>query len=232
MPRILFTHVPFSRRAEERSCDIPWRSAFHGVFRESHRSPLPGGEIFQGGDTARTYQNLVREDVTNYVLKNIQPAVVFSGDDHDHCEVIHQKFRQNQIYSVPGFNASDVPELTVKSMSMTEGVRRPGYAWLQLTSEGHGIDYMPCVLPNQIFLWTGIYLPLFVLTMAYLLVRHGRYEPVGSLLPSHASITPHRTRTLRFSARSSNILGRLRRLARQVGLIGFAPLLLWLFLQS
>lgn len=170
--------------------------------------------------------------MSNYVLRNVQPAVVFSGDDHDHCEVIHQNYRHHQTYNVPGFDPADVPELTVKSMSMTEGVRRPGYAWLQLSSNNHGIEYKPCLLPDQIFAWIGLYLPLFVLTLAFLLFKNGRYQPLGPLLPSHALPARHRPSTWRLFVRGSNVVGYIRRIAHQVGLIGFVPLLFWLILQS
>lgn len=181
---------------------------------------------------ARTYQNLIEGDVTAYVLRQVQPVVVFSGDDHDHCEVIHHGYRHNQTHSVPGFELTDVPELTVKSMSMTEGVHRPGYAWLQLSSGTQGIDYRPCLMPNPIFLWVGVYLPLFVVTLVYLFLQQGSYHAVGALLPSHMPSAPRRARSVRVCARTSNVMRCLRRLACDASLVGCVPLLLWLCLQS
>lgn len=234
MPRILFSHVPFERRANEHLCDVPSRSAVHGVRRESQRARVPGGDILQGGDLERTYQNLVHINVSDYVLDTIQPAVIFSGDDHDHCEAIHRGYRKNASGTVvTGFQATDIPELTVKSMSMVEGVKRPGYAWLQLQLNGDvpSVDYTPCLLPNQIALWLQVYLPLFVLTLAFVLFAPAFIRSNQSLLPIHQNQLPTKRRNLNLFVRTSSMGAFLRRLGRDIGHIAIFPLLLWLFLQ-
>ncbi|WFD29795.1 hypothetical protein MSPP1_000808 [Malassezia sp. CBS 17886] len=189
-PRILFTHVPLARGADEHSCDVPWHSALHGVRRESQRARVPGGDILQGGDSAGTYQNLISNDISEYVLRSVQPVAVFSGDDHDHCETVHHGWRR-QLHatgSMPGFSPSDVPELTVKSLSMLEGVQRPGFAWLELHApESHSapaVDYTPCLLPDQVRIWLLLYVPCFLATALFLAVSRIR-RASAAILPRY-----------------------------------------------
>lgn len=167
VPRVLLTHVPLYRRAGT-TCNDAARSARHRVHRESSR-PLP-----QGTDRGSTYQNTVSASVTDWVLRSIDPLVVFSGDDHDHCEYRHARVAGNATARtiVDGFRAQEVPELTVKSVSMTEGVHKPGFARLSLfsppsdSSASHvAMAYTPCLLPDQIGIWTKLYLPFFLATL-------------------------------------------------------------------
>lgn len=235
-PRILFSHVPLSRGRDEHSCDVPWRTAVHGVRRESHRAPVPGGDILQGGDLLRTYQNLVQPEVSEYVLGAVQPALLFSGDDHDHCEAVHHawRFRTATHGSVPGFGVLDVPELTVKSISMLEGVHRPGYAWLQLSSTNtvSSMEYTPCLLPDQVALWLYLYVPLFLLTLVLGLHRSMHPAPRAQLLPSHEAIPMERLgRDRRRRPVDAFAPSRLARLARVVAMVGVAPLPFWVALQ-
>ena len=218
VPRVLFSHVPLERKEAEHTCDIPWRSAIHGVHRESARASARGGDILQGGDAARTYQNLVRENVSHYVLDSIQPALIFSGDDHDHCEAIHKGIRTAPRGHVAGFDSADAPELTVKSISMLEGVRHPGYAWLQLHAEAP-MDYTPCLLPDQVGLWLFVYLPCFIASVMYLTWRRLSLRS-SAYLPIHNDTThaPSKTATV-------------RRILRDIGHTALVPLLLWLCLQ-
>lgn len=219
--------MPLARAETEHSCSVPWRTAQHGVTRESHRAAVPGGDILQGGDVARTYQNLVGDQVSRYVLDAIQPALVFSGDDHDHCETIHYGHRMHPTASVRGFDTADVPELTVKSMSMLEGVARPGYAWLELGMRDRvpTMEYRPCLLPNQLALWLSVYVPVACISMIALAVLAAR-RSVGpkSSLPMYRRVNdaaaPRRPwRTL------------LQRAARSIGLVAVVPLGAWICLQ-
>ena len=188
------------------------------MHRESARASARGGDILQGGDAARTYQNLVRENVSHYVLDSIQPALIFSGDDHDHCEAIHKGIRTAPRGHVAGFDSADAPELTVKSISMLEGVRHPGYAWLQLHAEAP-MDYTPCLLPDQVGLWLFVYLPCFIASVMYLTWRRLSLRS-SAYLPIHNDTThaPSKTATV-------------RRILRDIGHTALVPLLLWLCLQ-
>ena len=225
---------------------MPWRSAMHGVKRESQRAHVRGGDILQGADSARTYQNLVQEGVSNWLMSAVQPAVIFSGDDHDHCETINYQKRPLTKFDghVRGFEPMDVPELTIKSMSMTEGVRRPGYAWLRLEGvEGRepSVDYTPCLLPDQVHLWLGVYLPCFLATVAFLFVRHtclNIRKPAVPLLPSHVSearFPAPSERVYRKTGvfvRASGLFGLIKRLGHDLGMVAIFPLICWLALQS
>lgn len=230
--RILFSHVPLARGADERSCDVPWHSAQHGVRRESHRARVPGGAILQGGDLARTYQNLVQPDISAWVLDAVQPAAVFSGDDHDHCEVVHRARRQRAAHDggVPGFAPDDVPELTVKSMSMLEGVRRPGYAWLTLDVQSDGmpsVAYTPCLLPDQVGLWLLAYVPFLVATLLY--VAWWSTKHTYTVLPQHTDDVPMQPLgTPRPGPPPKRVP---RRFLRSLGAIAAPPLVVWLALQ-
>lgn len=230
--RVLFSHVPLARSATERSCDVPWRTAQHGVRRESHRARVPGGAILQGGDLARTYQNLVQPDVSAWVLGAVQPAAVFSGDDHDHCEIVHRARRPQAAGDggVPGFARDDVPELTVKAVSMLEGVRRPGYAWLALDVQPDGtpyVAYTPCLLPDQVQLWLLVYVPFLVMTLAY--VAWWRTKHSYTILPQHTDDVPmHALGTPRPRAPQQRTP---RRFLRTVGAIAVPPVVVWLALQ-
>ena len=218
VPRVLFSHVPLERKEAEHACDIPSRSAIHGVHRESSHASARGGDILQGGDAARTYQNLVRKNVSRYVLDSIQPALIFSGDDHDHCEAVHKGIRTAPRGHVAGFDSADAPELTVKSISMLEGVRHPGYAWLQLHAEAP-MEYTPCLLPDQVGLWLFVYLPCFIASVMYLTWRRLSLRS-SAYLPIHNDTTHAPSKT-----------AMLRRILRDIGHTALIPLLLWLCLQ-
>nr|CDI51066.1 related to protein FR, involved in hyphal branching [Melanopsichium pennsylvanicum 4] len=194
VPRVLFTHVPL-HRPEGTTCNDAARSSLHGVYRESTRP------LHQGTDRDSTYQNMVSPSVTDWVLKSIEPAAVFSGDDHDHCEYRHARINSSAPTTsvADGFTQDQIPELTVKSLSMTEGVRKPGFARLSLFSppfsaQGSTVQYTsmaytPCLLPDQIGIWTRLYLPFFAISVLGLflwprLVK-GESEKAGYLPLSH-----------------------------------------------
>ncbi|CAG8748215.1 6863_t:CDS:2 [Gigaspora rosea] len=104
------------------------------------------------------YQNLVTESLSNFILNSINPILVFSGDDHDYCEIRHER-------------ESEVIEVSVNSFSFAMGVKRPGFLLLSLynpmnsSTSLDGIKnnqstfaYTQCLLPNQIriYLWYGV----------------------------------------------------------------------------
>lgn len=227
--RVLFSHVPLARDAGEHSCDVPWHTRIHGVRRESHRARVPGGDILQGGDAEHTYQNLVQPDVSAWVLRAVQPAAVFSGDDHDHCETVHRAWRTQtaQHGAARGFAPDDVPELTVKSVSMLEGVRRPGYAWLQLEVRdgAPSLDYTPCLLPDQVRLWL-VYVPCFFATLWYVVRRCSAAR--GALLPSHTEEIPMEPLSVPRRAAPRPVASRV---SRTMASIAVVPLAFWLLLQ-
>lgn len=106
-PRILLTHVPLWRDPQQQLC---------GDLRESNKYfPIMRGE---------QYQTVIDEQISQEVLSKIQPEIVFSGDDHDYCHVIHP-------YNVDG-QSSSAEEITAKSCAMNMGIQRPAIQLLSL----------------------------------------------------------------------------------------------------
>lgn len=200
LPRVLFSHVPLHRPVGAR-CDDKDRSSRHGVYRES---PRP---LHQGTDRGSTYQNMVSSTVSDWLLASIDPVAVFSGDDHDHCEFRHARVSKvsNVTRSfVQDFRDKEIPELTVKSVSMTEGVRRPGFARLSLFSppptsianpgrQAHAsMAYTPCLLPDQIGIWTHLYLPFFVITLVGLKAWPRWFRPSSAATDGYLPLNSQR----------------------------------------
>lgn len=133
------------------------------------------------------------------LLENIQPSVIFSGDDHNHCEVLHTLLYSVQYkfdregktrpkIELQGFKEEDLkstfPELTLKAFSISNP-SSPGFARLSLYSKStspssiqgqkmsggklSGISYRPCLLPDQIRLWSTVYPFLALITLGVLI---------------------------------------------------------------
>lgn len=244
--RVLFSHVPLARAEGEHGCNIPERSSYHRVYRESQHARAPGGGIAQGGGLNTTYQNLLLPDVSRWILSELQPSLVFSGDDHDHCETVHKSSRNATLSrgGVTGFERTDVPELTVKSMSMLEGVRRPGFARLQLNGNANAeqagsIAYRPCLLPDQIALWLYVYVPCFLTTVMLLCWRTMKVSS-RSTLPTHSGDDAHELYPLESGRTSLLMHSKTRckaprispsRILSDIVVVALVPLPLWLFLQ-
>lgn len=149
-PTILISHIPLAR-PEAHSC---------GPLRER-------GRILKGAGPG--YQNLLGSETSRFLLDQIKPSVVFSGDDHDYCEYTHQR---------------GIREVTVKSFSSSMGIRRPGFQLLslipppttqfsELTKPVTHAD-RPCFLPDQLGVYNRVYLPLALATILYLLITNIR----------------------------------------------------------
>ncbi|TGZ85250.1 hypothetical protein EX30DRAFT_19324 [Ascodesmis nigricans] len=124
LPTILLTHVPLYRSA----------STPCGPLRERGTS-IPIWKGYQ-------YQNVLSPELSQKLLTTIDPRYVFSGDDHDACEVTHSGM---------------VKEVTVKSASWAMGVRRPAIYLVSLWNpdSGDGKDQVTlkgkmCLLPDMI----------------------------------------------------------------------------------
>ena len=130
-PTILLTHVPLYR-APGTPC---------GPMRE-HWPPTPpdqNGPLFPDHRNAISvsagyqYQNVLQEEDSVKLVKSIGNVVhVFSGDDHDYCELRHNEEKER------------VKEITVKSASMAMGVPTPGFVMVSLwnpvdTSNGRSL---------------------------------------------------------------------------------------------
>lgn len=132
LPTILLTHVPLYRLP-----DTPC-----GPHRES-----TSAIAIRGG---YQYQNVLTPELSNEILQKTSAKYVFSGDDHDYCEVEHM-YTGDQ---------GKVTEITVKSFAWTMGIRRPGFLLVSMwnpTNEGLeaalGVPTAQsqlCLLPDQI----------------------------------------------------------------------------------
>ncbi|CAI2163788.1 3507_t:CDS:2 [Funneliformis geosporum] len=136
LPRILLTHVPLYRPPNT-DC---------GTLRQQSRY-IKQGAGYQ-------YQNLILESLTNYILNKIKPMLIFSGDDHDFCEILHDEI-------------DGIPEITVNSFSFAMGISRPGFLLLSLYNPLNNdsstetnfatFAYSQCLLPNQIRIYICAY---------------------------------------------------------------------------
>ncbi|KAF8070577.1 Metallo-dependent phosphatase-like protein [Lyophyllum atratum] len=151
-PVVLLSHIPLSR--DTYNC---------GPLREK-------GTIRPG--IGFGYQNTLGEEVTTFLLEELRPSVVFSGDDHDYCEINHTSVVDN--------DRSQIREVSIKSLSMAMGIKRPGFQLLSL-AQGHAEASAklhrthadaPCLLPDQIAIYISVYIPLLLVSLFVVLVSN------------------------------------------------------------
>ncbi|EAS28836.3 manganese ion homeostasis [Coccidioides immitis RS] len=121
-PTIVLTHVPMYRKAGTPCGPLRehWPPSSTDPLPESdERNAIRIGWGYQ-------YQNVLTPTISEDIIKKTGPVVqIYSGDDHDYCEITHREF-------------SGAPkEITVKSASFAMGVRRPG---VQLASLWNPVD--------------------------------------------------------------------------------------------
>ena len=214
-PTILLTHVPLYR---DRDTDC-------GPLREhGHAISITAGYQYQNVLTPKISQDIVSK------LGAEEVAQVYSGDDHDYCEIEHNEF------------TGRIREITVKSMSWAMGVRRPGFLavslWnpVDLQKSRDAVDKaMPkgtiqnhlCLLPDQLSIFIR-YAQLLGVTLVALAISTvasrtrksvpGKSEP---LLPvsEHAREESHSSQSSAFSASPDSSDGYLstRSAVRQIG---------------
>lgn len=168
-PTILLTHVPLYRKPATPCGPLRER------YPPSSTDPMPEQDernalSITGG---YQYQNVLTPTVSNEIVSKIGPEIshVYSGDDHDYCEIVHREF------------SGSPKEITVKSISLAMGVRHPGFVMTTLwnpidLNTGKQLDGAPvttiqnhlCLLPDQLstFIRYGL---VFLFTIAVLLVR-------------------------------------------------------------
>lgn len=192
-PTVLLTHVPLYR-----GVGTPC-----GPKREHWPpTPPPKGQTTPVNPDERNalrisggyqYQNVLGVEDSVELVSTIGNVVsVFSGDDHDYCEVVHPADKNH------------AREITVKSMSWAMGVRKPGFLLLSMwnpvgpdgrplhsSATGHGAELSQtdastmeshlCLLPDQlgIFIKYGFLLAisLLALTTRAILVPILNLEP-------------------------------------------------------
>jgi len=146
LPVVLLTHVPLYR---DPGTDC-------GELRErGHAISISGG--YQ-------YQNVLTRELSNEVAQKVSRAGdivhIFSGDDHDYCDVYH-RYNVGSIGENRSPKPTTVRETTVKSFSWAMGVRKPGFQllslWNPLDQSGKPkrgslptVQTQLCLLPDQI----------------------------------------------------------------------------------
>jgi hypothetical protein len=170
-PTILLTHVPLYRDPGT-PCG-PMREKYppskppkgqKGPVAPDDRNAISVAAGYQ-------YQNVLNEEDSVNLIKSIGNVVhVFSGDDHDYCELVHSKSKGN------------VREITVKSMGMNMGVKSPGFLMLSMYNpvgaDGKPIPGAPettlqthmCLLPNSFRTYMK-YVFFVIFSLALLAVR-------------------------------------------------------------
>jgi hypothetical protein len=191
LPTILLTHVPLYRekgtpcgpKREHWPPATPPKGQTTPVFPDERNAiSLSGG--YQ-------YQNVLSEEDSVRLVSTVGNVMrVFSGDDHDYCEIVHPE------------NKNSAREITVKSMSWAMGVRKPGFLMLSMwnpidvsgqslhsSSTGHGAvsqastttESHLCLLPDQLGIFIR-YLTLLILTLLALSIR-AILTPIMHLTP-------------------------------------------------
>ncbi|TFK23915.1 Metallo-dependent phosphatase [Coprinopsis marcescibilis] len=155
-PVILFSHIPLYR-PDGNGC---------GFLRER-------GAIRPGNGLG--YQNLLSKQATLKLLETFQPDLILSGDDHDYCRYEHF------VSSTPERpNAPNAKEISIKSLSIAMGIKRPGFQLVSLAPpdlrkpafQHKSLNDSPCFLPDQLGIYLRIYIPLTVITIGILLMSN------------------------------------------------------------
>lgn len=157
LPTVVLSHVPFYRPPGT-PC---------GPLRERY-PPSAAGLTTDDRNAIRVaggyqYQNVLSRQVSTLIANSIANiGHVFSGDDHDYCEIVHKD------YASAG---SGIREVTVKSLSWAMGVRKPGFLLVSLWNpiDGSGqpmpnsplmtkqptLQHQQCLLPDQLGTFIG-----------------------------------------------------------------------------
>lgn len=210
LPTILLTHVPFFR--EPGTPCGPQRER-HPPSGPNLRTDEPNAISVSGGFQ---YQNVLTREISTMIAEKIGSLVrVFSGDDHDYCELVHQDYVSA---------GAGIREVTVKSMSWAMGVRKPGFLlaslWNPIDENGLPLNDNEktaeatvqthlCLLPDQLGIFIR-YLVCLGLTLAILVARalimaqmkgQDASSPSSPSSPVLPSFEPSRTRATTYGGR-------------------------------
>ena len=211
-PSVLLSHVPLYR-APDTDC---------GIQRErGHAIPVQAGYQYQNVLTPLISKDLVTKLGVEEVTQ------VYSGDDHDYCEIEHGEF------------TGRIKEITVKSISWAMGIRKPGFLAVSLHNP---VDTVPtaneekkqpgvkrdtiqnhlCLLPDQLTIFIR-YVLMLILTLVVLAIKAAMRQSTSkydgqSLLPlskgkaSHvdnSAFFPHAVSSTSSSSSEQTISGRV-----------------------
>ncbi|KAJ2158012.1 hypothetical protein GGF46_004091 [Coemansia sp. RSA 552] len=144
--RLLFTHVPLAR-PDGTNC---------GPLRQSRSHALLNRRGYQ-------FRDQLFRNTTSYILDAIQPAAVFSGDDHDTCTIQHQ---------IPS-SGKPTTEYTIGAFGWASGVPIASYGLLSLYTDNKGKDpsfeLRNCFLPYQLGIYK-CYIAAFVASLVLVAV--------------------------------------------------------------
>lgn len=170
-PTIMLTHVPLYREAGT-PCG-PLREQ----YPPSSVDPLPEGKDERNAIKIHhgyQYQNVLTQTISRDLVTKAGPDVthIYSGDDHDYCEINHREY------------SGSPKEITVKSISLAMGVRRPAFQMASLwnpvdvdtgkstyaTKPSATVQNHLCLQPDQVSIFVQ-YAYILVLTLLILIVR-------------------------------------------------------------
>lgn len=203
IPSIILTHVPLYRNPGT-ACG-PLRERYPPSKTDSGEAPEKDDANAIAVQQGVQYQNVLTHEISKELVDLVgDVSHVFSGDDHDYCDIIHRGYTSEK---------GGIREVTVKSISWAMGVRKPGFLLLSLwnpvdeagkatsqdATKAATIQTHLCLLPDQlsIFIRYGL---LLAFTLVALFVRAVRiaYGPTlaisstnGSLLPLSRTKPPH-----------------------------------------
>ncbi|KAJ3772913.1 hypothetical protein FB446DRAFT_734866 [Lentinula raphanica] len=182
-PVVLLSHIPLWRK-DTATC---------GPHREKDN-------IHKG--VGHGYQNTLQKHTSDFLIENLQPSIIFSGDNRDYCEHLHKVVSGR----VPE-DVALVPEITIKSFSPSRHIRRPGFQLVSLNNPDpsarfhQSVAHDLCLLPDQNFIYRRLYAGFAYFTtlaMALFNMRRRReLAPRALLTPlsSHTSLpgmpSPH-----------------------------------------
>lgn len=195
IPSIILTHVPLYR-GPGTPCG-PLRERYPPSKTDSGETPEKDDANAIAVQQGVQYQNVLTHEVSKEIVELVgDVSHVFSGDDHDYCDVIHRGYTSKN---------GGIREVTVKSISWAMGVRKPGFLllslWNPVDEEGKAtspeatkastIQTHLCLLPDQlsIFIRYGL---LLAFTLVVLFVRAVRvaFGPTPTTSKTNGSILP------------------------------------------
>lgn len=195
IPSIVLTHVPLYR-APGTPCG-PLRERYPPSKTSTGEAPEKDDANAIAVQQGVQYQNVLTQEISKEVVDLVgDVSHVFSGDDHDYCDVIHRGYTSKN---------GGIREVTVKSISWAMGVRKPGFLLLSLwnpvdeggkatsrdASKSPTIQSHLCLLPDQlsVFIRYGI---LLAVTLVALLVRAVRiaYGLASATTNANGSLLP------------------------------------------
>lgn len=148
MPRILLSHVP--------------------LFRDPNTNcgPLREKPKFESLGRGYQYQNSLTKEISNQLLEKIEPDLIFSGDDHDYCDIVHPQGTR---------------EITVKSVSMAMGIYYPAVQLLSYSKLPEGLKYQTKICYMQTpYINVVVYIFLAIISIVIILHQNLRLKTGNS----------------------------------------------------